>query len=207
MTTGTYADEGHAPVDSIYLWGGEQPRAPYGSAILFVGWRMSGKGLCMAAFASAVTTGAALLGETEGREPGDVILITAEDDPTEDVAWRLRAAGADTRRCHDLTRLPDGSRFKLSATPMWPGHIAYLRVKIGQLVDEGRNPQLVIIDPLNAVAGRGTIKTDQGARHVMEQLQDLAKDTGVVIAIVHHFVKSGSIGGSQGGYDGLIEPS
>lgn len=34
---------------------------------------MSGKSLCMAAFASAVTTGAALPGETEGREPGDVI--------------------------------------------------------------------------------------------------------------------------------------
>jgi predicted ATP-dependent serine protease len=191
----TYADAELRPVETVYLW---DKRLPYGSVVLCAGWRGSGKGLLTWHLAAAVTNGTPLPGEAAGREPGDVIVIAAEDDGQEDGAWRARAAGCDLGRVHDLTRLEDGSRFELSAAATNAGNLGDLRAKIGQLTDEGRNPQLIIFDPLNALVMHGSIKTDQGARRVIQGLQDVAKDTGVCILVIHHFVKSGSIGGSQG---------
>ena len=48
--------------------------------------------------------------------PGTVILVLPEDHPAEQVRPRLDAAGADVTRVIDMTRLPTGARFKLSAT-------------------------------------------------------------------------------------------
>lgn len=216
----TYADAEREPLETEWTWEGRLPR---GAVVLVAGWRQSAKGLLTCNIAAAVTNGAPLPGETEPREPGDVVIIGAEDDPNEDMAWRLRAAGADLARCHDLTEMDDGTPFELSASAAVPGNtgdlLAFIRALrrscmcgfegrdgdgLAAHLDEqaggcqARNPRLVIMDPLNALVMHGSIRTDQGARRVISRLQRVAKLTGVTIVVVHHFVKSGSIGGSQG---------
>jgi hypothetical protein len=191
----TFADPDRAPLEAAWNWDGRMPR---GHVVLIAGWRESAKGLVACNLAGAMTTGRPLPGETEAREPGDVVMICAEDDACEDLAWRLRAAGADLERVHDLSSLPDGSPFELSASKTSPGNVPELLAYLRMLRDEGRNPRLVVLDPLNALVMDGSIKTDQGARRVIGRLERVAQRTGVTIAVVHHFVKSGAIGGSQG---------
>lgn len=191
----TYADEEREPLETEWTWEGRLPR---GAVVLVAGWRQSAKGLLACHIAAAVTKGRPLPGEESGREPGDVVMVMAEDDPNEDMAWRLRAADADLSRVHDFTELDDGSPFELSASATVPGNTPDLLAFIRQLREQGRNPRLVILDPLNALVMYGSIKTDQGARRVIGRLRQVAKRTGVTILVVHHFVKSGSIGGSQG---------
>lgn len=218
----TYADEEREPLETEWTWQGRLPR---GAVVLVAGWRQSAKGLLAWNVTAAVTNGAALPGETGPKEPGDVIMIAAEDDANEDMAWRGRAAGANLARVHDMTELDDGGPFELSASATVPGNtgdlLAFIRklrrscmcgfegrdgAELAAHLDEhaggdahqARNPRLVIMDPLNALVMHGSIRTDQGARRVIGRLQRVAKLTGVTIMVIHHFVKSGSIGGSQG---------
>lgn len=190
----TYADTDREPLETEWTW---QNRLPRGHVVLVVGWRASGKGLLACSLAAAVTTGRPLPGETEPRDPGDVIMITAEDDPNEDMPWRLRAAGADLSRVHDMTYLGT-EPFELSASATVQGNTTELLATIRELREEGRNPRLVILDPLNALVMSGSIKTDQGARRVIARLEFVARRTGVTILVMHHRVKSGATGGSQG---------
>ena len=60
------------------------------------------------------------------------------------------------------------------------------------------NPRLVIIDPLTAVIGYGSISTVAGARRAIEPLQDVAQNTGVTILLVMHATKAGELQGSAG---------
>jgi len=57
---------------------------------------------------------------------------------------------------------------------------------------------MIVIDPLAAVVGWGSISTNAGARRLVEPLQDLAKDTGLAVLVVAHTVKSGVLQGSAG---------
>ena len=216
----TYADAEAEPLETEYNW---LDRFPRGAVVLVAGWRESAKGLLTWNLTAAATNGKPLPGETEGRAPADVVMISAEDDLNEDKAWRARAAGARLDRVHDLTQLEDGSPFELSASktspgdaPMLLGFLRQLRVScmcgftgsdaadLAAHLDEGgagceaRNPRWVFMDPLNQLVMDGSIKTDQGARRLIGRLERVARLTGVTIVIIHHFVKSGSIGGSQG---------
>lgn len=216
----TYADPSLAPLETEWVW---EDRLPRGAVVLAAGWRQSAKGLFACHLAGAVSTGAPLPGETQAREPADVIMVTPEDDGGEDMAWRLRAAGADLDRIHDLTELDDGSPFELSALAGTDGSTPVLLAAIqamqrtclsGHVTEPSgaacgcgqpvRDPRLVIIDPLNAVVMYGTIKTDAGARRVIASLARVARITGVCILVIHHIVKStGSIGGSTGLVDAV----
>lgn len=184
-----------APLATEWLW---DKRIPLGDLTLMFGEGGCGKGRMLIDLAARVTRGDGMPLCADGDEPGSVVLILPEDDPHEQVAPRLHAAGADLGRCFDLTRLEGGSRFKLSADGKTPGPIGHLRALIDQLRADGMNPRLVIIDPLAAVLGAGTINTNQGARRLVEPLQDLAKNCGIAIMAVAHTVKSGQLQGSAG---------
>ena len=189
----SYAEIPELP--TLWLW---DRRIPRGDVTLLFGEGAVGKGRMLCDLIAKVTTGAPMPLCTEGSEPGSVIVIQPEDDANEQVVGRLRAAGADLTRVYDLTRLDGGSRFKLSADTKHEGNVPQLRALIEELKESGRNPRLVVIDPLAAVLGWGSIATNAGARRVVEPLQDLAKDTGLAIVVVAHTVKSGQLQGSAG---------
>ena len=52
--------------------------------------------------AARVTTGAAMPDGSPGGPPGNVIVVSAEDDPSTSLVWRLMSAGADLNRVVNL---------------------------------------------------------------------------------------------------------
>jgi hypothetical protein len=174
-----------------------RPYLPYGEVSLLYGSGSLGKGRLVQSIMAAVTNGQPVgLDESAADDAGDVIVVLPEDKQGESAVKRLIAAGANLNRCWDMTRTASGERFKLSASPRHPGHMPELRAAIEQLRADGRNPRLLVIDPLGACIGEGTILTSKGARHLVESLQDLAEQTGLCVLVVAHPVSGGKLQGS-----------
>jgi hypothetical protein len=204
----TFADVTHDPLPIEWNWEGRIPR---GHVVLMAGFREVAKGLLGWSVIGAVTNGLLLPGE-EGdperiaaglspKEPGDVIGVWAEDDANEDNAWRARASGTDLGRVHDASiLLPGGTPFELSAARGDMGNIPELLGYIRQLRTAGRNPRLVVLDPLDNLVMNGTIQSPQGATRLMKRLEFVARRTGVTVLVVHHLRpqgKDGKVGGSS----------
>ena len=182
----TYADPGMAPIVPCHLVPGFLEK---GQVVLIAGQGGCGKSMLTAWWAAACTRGE--LPGCEG-QPRSVGWVNAEDDPATSTAWRLRAAGADPSRVVDLTESEDGEPFEL------PRDIGRLR----QAIDDNALA-LVIIDPLSAVSSL-TLTTVLSARKIMMPLQRAARETGCVIAVIHHETKAkGVVAGSKGLVDSV----
>lgn len=197
------------------LWPGYWPR---GEVVGWFGMGGLGKGRCIASLISRITQGLPMPFCSEPAKPGSVLVCLPEDHPNEQVRPRLDAEGADPKHVIDITRLEGGERFKLSALATKKGDVGRLREAIETLKltcwscrvefrngkcpecsgTEHMNPRLVVIDPLMAVVGWGSISTVAGARRVIEPLQDVAQSTGVTILLVMHATKGGVLQGSAG---------
>lgn len=175
-------------IPASYLWPGVIPnRTP----VFFVAPGGTGKGLAIAAIAAMATTGAAFPGEKQGRAPGQVITISPEDDANEDMAFRLRAAGADMSLVRDLTLLPSGAPFLL------PANIPELHQAITEADAKGPPVLLVTLDPLDALAENG-LSSQRAARAIMQPLHDLCRDYGGAMILSHHTTKNSDVvAGSQ----------
>ena len=121
------------------------------------------------------------------REPGGVVILSAEDDLADTIKPRLQAAGANMKRIVSLKavrRTCDGAvnetMFSL-ATDM-----PQLREAVRQ-VDDCR---LVIIDPISAYLGNTDSHKDAQVRGLLAPLSELASDMGVAIISVAHLNKS-----------------
>ena len=204
----------------------ERPYLPYGDVSLVYGPGSLGKGRMVMSFIADVTRGRPLGLDQSADAPGDVVVILPEDKPGEQVRERLEAAGADLARVYDLTRLDSGTRFKFSAKAGMPGDLPVLSAFITLLQRSctcgsafpdrpamlahaaasqhaPRNPRLVVIDPITATIGEGTMQTNKGARAFVEPLQDLADATGVHVLLVAHPTKAGVLQGSGALADAL----
>lgn len=177
-------------IPAEYLWPGV---LPYRTPVMLAAPGGTGKGLAIAAIIARVTTGEPFPGEPEDatREPQQVIIVAPEDDPNEDLAFRLEAAGADRSLVNDMTLMPDGSPFLL------PDCTEQLRDAIEEVNARGGPPVgLVALDPLMAMLS-ASIASPKAARKLISGLQGVARDTGVAMIIAHHTVKSGRVAGSS----------
>ena len=175
------------PLKTEYLLAGF-PKIPRGDVTLFFGDGSVGKGRMICSFIAEVVNAG-----------GTVLTVLPEDHPNEEIAPRLRAAGvSDLSKVIDLTRLPGGSRLKLSADMTHDGDVSLIRQAIEELTEAGHQVRMLVIDPLAAVVGWGSINTNAGARRLVEPLQDLAMSTGIAVCVVAHTVKSGVLQGSAG---------
>jgi len=154
-----------------------------------------GKGQLWSDWAGRITTGRHMPNTPDDEPapaPGNVLLVTSEDDPNMSTAWRLRAAGADLSRVYDMT-----DDFEI------PGSLDMLSAKI----DEIGNVRLVVIDPLADNLGtvpnsKRQISLTSGnvtlRKYVMRPLEKLARSKGIALVVIHHTVKSGRMAGSKG---------
>jgi AAA domain len=122
----------------------------------------------------------------EGVAPdGNVILLTAEDDPADTVVPRLAAAGADLDRVHIVKMVRDrsGGRRMFSLV----SDLELLRRKALEI----GNVVAVEIDPISAYFGRGKMDSFRvtDVRAVLGPLVDLAGELGVAIIAIMHFNK------------------
>ncbi len=175
-------------IPATYLWPGVIPNR---TVTLLAGPGGTGKGLTIATIEALVTTGAPFPGETGEHEPGQIIKIAPEDDPNEDVSFRLTAAGANLALVRNLTVLPNGALFRL------PDNTDELYQAIAEINDEGGFPvRLLTLDPLLSMCRASLLRSDP--RAVIEPLQALAQETGIAILASHHTTKDrNTIAGGQ----------
>jgi hypothetical protein len=126
----------------------------------------------------------------EGAAPiGNVIILSAEDDPADTLVPRLLAAGADLARVKfvKMVKTESGSRrmFDLAADL---DQLRQAMVAVGDV-------RLIVFDPLNAYFGNGKIDIFRGndVRAVLGPLSDLAADLKVAILGLVHFNKKSDV--------------
>ena len=120
------------------------------------------------------------------REPGNVVIVQAEDDVEDTLLPRLHGAGADLSRVILLRRTwnmedADGETKREKIT--------FDNLEALHAVAEQYRPQLIVMDPFNSfVAGRGT-NTSHSMRPMMENLIDLAGTHQCCVLVVRHISK------------------
>src|SRR5215469_4135388 len=90
-----------------WLWPGRIAR---GKLTIIAGNPGLGKSQITASIAGIVTTGGVWPVDGVRSAPGDVIFLTAEDDPADTLRPRLEAAGADLERIHVVDSVIVGYR-------------------------------------------------------------------------------------------------
>jgi putative DNA primase/helicase len=124
-----------------------------------------------------------------GRAPlGNVVLLSAEDDPEDTYGPRLKAMGADLSRITTITMVektdPKGFRgFDLQAD-----------VERLEALARETKAKLIIIDPVSAYMGKpGKADTHQNSdvRAILAPLKMMAEETRCAVLLVSHLNKSG----------------
>ena len=119
------------------------------------------------------------------REPGNVIIVQAEDDIEDTLLPRLHAAGADLNRVILLKRA-------------WTTQDANGKSKVRKIVFDDLEslhlvasqyqPKLIVFDPFNAFVS-GSPNTSHSTRPMMENLMNLAATHDCCVLVVRHISK------------------
>jgi len=167
-----------------WLWPG---RLPLGKLCMVVGDPGLGKSMATLAIAATVSRGSRWPIAGEGGAPhGNVLIISAEDDPGDTIRPRLDAAGADCRRVHILDAIDDtDDAGRTYRRPWGMGDIDVLDRLIASLPE----CRLIVIDPLSAYLAGVDTHRNTDVRAVLAPLSDLAARRGVTILCVSHLNK------------------
>jgi RecA-family ATPase len=117
-------------------------------------------------------------------EGGEVLFLNAEDDPSDTIRPRLRAAGAVLERVHIIegVRLSSGKRRLVTLAD-----VALLDTYLAK--HPGRFA-LLIVDPVGAfLAGKDSHK-DSEVRELLAPLKDVAERHGLAVVLVAHLNKA-----------------
>jgi hypothetical protein len=163
-----------------WLWANRVPR---GFLTLLVGTEGLGKSAVTLGLAAALTRGT-LAGDFKG-EPGDVALVTVEDDPAKTMRPRLDAAGADPDRIKYVRLTKQGE----DEGVMFPRDAGRIGRELGEA-----GVRLVIVDPLAATLDpRLNSYKDTDVRQALTPLLAAArKHDFAVLGVLHTNKRSGT---------------
>jgi len=177
-----------------------------------------GKSTLLTDWSAKVTRGEALPdGEPFGDRRG-VIMLSAEDDPSDTIRPRFEAIGGDPEKVLLLNWIPDTDengeilRYRNGAAKQrwfgFPDDMDALEEAV-----EHMNAGLIIVDPLFAYFSPDVKSaSDQDVRRALSPLALMAQRTGVSVILVRHLNKSGGVnalyrGGGSIGIVGLTRLS
>jgi putative DNA primase/helicase len=153
-----------------------------------VGHSGEGKSLLTTDLAAAVSRGAPWPTDSAEGKDGWVIMLSAEDDPSDTIVPRLKAADADLDRIRIITSVRDGNGAKRYLT--LASDLGRLGKKIKAMNEKGRRVRLLTIDPFSAYLGNGDRRIDRNnAAHVrglLDQLGAFAAEHRLAIVFVLH---------------------
>lgn len=169
-----------------WLW---RDRLAQGRISLLVGVPGCGKSFVSCDLAARISTGSQW---PDGApiERGEVIFITAEDDPHDTIRPRLDAHGADVSKVHLLQGVhrvdPTGERkeqmFSLADV-----------VILEKVMARVKKCRLIVIDPIGSfLGGRTDSNRDNEVRSVLAPVSKIAEASGAAILIVAHRRKGSS---------------
>jgi hypothetical protein len=155
-----------------WLW---PDRVPIGHVTTIVGPRGAAKSYLVAEIAARVSIGDPWPDQPRMRqEPGEALIITAEDDVARVIAPRLRACGADTEKVHVLDcRREDGG----------VAEVAFDRIEA--IARELPGLRLIVIDPIAEVLGTRNDRRLPEIRVLLNQLARLAERRGIAVVLVN----------------------
>jgi putative DNA primase/helicase len=164
-----------------WLW---PDRFAIGKLGILAGLPDEGKGQVFADMAARVTRGSEWPCGEGVAPQGNVILLSAEDDPQDTVVPRLAAAGADLDRVEIVSMVRDSNKNRMFSLVT---DLALLRQKIAEV----GNVRLVLIDPISAYLGFGKIDSFRttDVRAVLAPVVELAAELKVAIIGIMHFNK------------------
>jgi len=174
-----------APVSVKWLWRG---RIPLGRITLLVGRPGEGKSFLTTYLAARISTGSSW---PDGADcpKGSVILISAEDDPSDTIRPRLDGHNADVGRVHLLSAVrkvgEDGKRHEVMFT------LADVDA-LDEALQAHPDCRLVVVDPIGSfLGGRTDAHRDNEVRSVLAPVARLAEKHGAAVVVVAHRRKSG----------------
>jgi hypothetical protein len=171
-----------------WLW---PERFALGKIGIIAGLPDEGKGQLLAYIAARCTRADLPWPNDEGCAPlGNVLLLTAEDDPKDTVVPRLAAAGANLNRIEIVKMVhdrDDKSGQQRRRTFSLVNDLEKLRQKIADVGDI----VLILIDPISAYLGVGKVDSFREAdvRAVLTPLKELAEELRVAVVAIMHFNK------------------
>ncbi|MCH7681797.1 AAA family ATPase, partial [candidate division KSB1 bacterium] len=165
-----------------FLW---HPRIPLGKVTLIEGDPGVGKSWLTVAIATAVSLGRGLP-DCESCEPGNVLILSAEDGLSDTIKPRLESFGANCKRI---------------SAPSEPFTLDQKGFNLLSQFIQKCSPRLVIIDPLVAyMGGKIDLHKANETRSIMSQMARLAERNKCSIVAVRHLTKGGK---TKGIYRGL----
>jgi RecA-family ATPase len=184
LTTRCLSDVEAKPIR--WLWPGRIAR---GKLTIIAGDPGLGKSQITASIASVVTTGGLWPVDRDKCERGDVLFLTAEDDPADTLRPRLEAAGADLTRVRiidGVIRGYTGDGSQKSRTFSLADDLQALEAKLAEL----GNVAVVVIDPISAYLGDTDSHKNSDVRGLLAPLSELAARHNVAIIGVSHMSKA-----------------
>ncbi len=163
-----------------YVWKGRLAR---GKHTLLAGEAGEGKSQITCDIAARISRGSEWPDKCGNAPKGNVIILSAEDDPADTLVPRLVAAGADLRYIKILKAVQDKTGTRKFNLEMDIPRLMSACKQLGDVV-------LIVIDPVSSYMG-GKIKGGDNTqvRHVLDPLSDLAVDLRCAILSITHFRK------------------
>ena len=210
METYTFADPELSPLPMRWVWPGYVPRY-----CMTEGYGEGGtmKGMAVVSLIALITNGQDMPdGSLNGfGGPRSVISITGEDLLRQGMAWRYRAAGANTQNIVDLSKDEDGRPFKLSDKGLARIREEICRInahepgtKYARMPDYG----FLYLDPMMSIAPCSVTQNRAFREALLEPLDALCADEdlgaeGTGCWLMNHTTKDGkTVAGSAAATQG-----
>ena len=170
-----------------WLW---QGRIARGKVSMLAGNPGLGKSQVTVSMAAVVSTGGAWPVDRTRCERGNVIFLSAEDDPADTIRPRLEAAGADLQRVFILDAVVESYRAD-GGKMVRAFNLTRDMERLGALLAEIGDVALIVIDPITAYLGEADSHKNAEIRALLSPLSDLAAKHGTAVVCVSHLNKSG----------------
>ncbi len=141
----------------------------------------TGKTTLLMLLAAIVSVGGRWPDGTGCSNPGNVVIWSGEDDPSDTLVPRLDAAGADRSRIHFIANVKTGEKKR----PFNPKKDMPLLIRTILRIGDVR---LLIIDPIVSIVSGDSHKNTE-VRQSFEPLAQLASDTKCAVVGITHFTK------------------
>lgn len=164
-----------------WLWPGRIAR---GKVTMIAGDPGLGKSQVTTSITAIVTTGGLWPVDRSRAERGNVIILSAEDDPGDTIRPRLEAAGADLNRVFVIDAVPEDN------DQLREFSLVKDIARLGKLLDRIGGVAMVIIDPISAYLGGTDSHKNSDVRALLSPLSTLAAAHGTAIVCVSHLNKS-----------------
>jgi len=175
------------PEPLVWLWPG---RIPGNKLTLIVGEPGEGKSLVTLDLAARISSGRELPGDVDHNPalPGDIILMSFEDDDADTTVPRLMAAGADLNRVHIIktVKLKDAKTGKIKQDVF---KVERDLSKLDAHIRQTPGCKAVIIDPVLVASGKSDANNASEVYSLLAPLNMLAATHKIAVIGVAHFNK------------------